>query len=170
MSFLDNIFGNSIDSQTVGQKVLTAYYNEASNFSEFTYPSYEAWMAFLVSRVDDIVTVIGDLVIGNSASTTIGEAENRVASLANQSGGQATIQEIVSAAGGRGDTVNWFEGAQDVISQTAQDAAQLAMDTAQNVGEGVISTTKLVKYLPWILGGAGVLYIYFNAKGFKLGR
>lgn len=164
MSFFDSIFGGTSTPGGVGSQVLQGFYDQASTFEGFDYPSYEAWLAFLVSRVSDIVTLIGELVISNSASTSINDAISRVKQLAEDSGGQASIPEIVAAAGGTGNTINWSSGVPEIISATVKDTAALAVETAQNVGLGVTSTLNLVKYLPWLLGGGAALYIFVLAK------
>ncbi len=163
MSFLDSIFGST--PETVGRDVLTGYYNEAINFPAFTHPSFDAWIAYLDSRINEnFALFIGELVESVSASSTVSQARERLAQLANSSGGEATIPQLTATAGGRGDTVNWMQGVQDVTVDTVEDVAQLATDTLQNVGEGVLGTMKLVKYLPWILGGAAALYVFVLAK------
>lgn len=151
--------------KSVGDDLLTAYFNEASKFPEFAYPSYDAWMAFLLSKVPDYVELIGELVLNNEASTSVDQARDRMVQLANESGGQASIPQIVQAAGGRGDTINWMSAVPEIASNTAIDLAETAGEIVQGVGTGILSTAKLAKYLPWILGGAAALYIAVVAKG-----
>jgi hypothetical protein len=148
---------------SVGESILRAYFDEAINFTAFGFSDFDAWITYQKSRVPEVVELIGELVISNSASTTVAQAENRVRDLANQSGGSATKPQIVRAAGGSGDTVNWFELVPEVASQSVQDV----VSTIQNVGEGVIGTVKLTKYLPWILLGAGALFIVTQGVSLK---
>lgn len=161
---LFDIFGNS--DKSTGNTVLTSYFNEAKNYPEFQFSDYDAWITWASSQIgSDFETFIGNLVNLNYASTTPSDSSVRLATLADQSGGQATIPQITSTAGGSGTTVNWVAGLPQIVADSAADAAVLAANVAQNVGTGVISTLSLVKYLPWILGGAGILYIYSLGKG-----
>lgn len=149
---------SSTDSTSVGLEILRAYYDEAKNYPEFTYKSFDEWLAAIRLKVSDIVTVIGDLVLQSSESTSVSQSKARVAYLANQSGGKATLPQIVSASGGTG-SVNISAAIPAVAKQSAKDVAKIA----QNVGTGVISSLNMLKYLPVILIGGGVLAIYFYA-------
>lgn len=170
MSLFD-IFSSNSDAD-VGNEVLQAYFYEAQKYPEFTYGSYEAWLTYMDAIVPDFAAFIGKLVNDNYASTTVDQAKDRVRQLANSSIGQAKIQNITAAAGGKGDQVNWAAGVPEIVGETAKDAAQYAVNTAQAVGQGVMSTTALLKYLPWILGAGAALYIVTVAKGHSkfLGR
>lgn len=165
LSGLFDIFSSGPSDADVGNQVLSAYYNEAANFPEFSgYPTYEAWTTWLDSQVPDFVTFIGNLVNMNVASTTPGDAATRLAQLANSSGGQANISAITSTAGGSGNTVNYMAAIPEVAEQTAVGVVTTAANVAANVGGGVLDTLNLAKYLPWILGAAAGLYIYTMAK------
>lgn len=153
-------FSSEESNVSVGEQVLKSYYNEAIKFPEFGFSSYEAWINSIKSKIPDYVELVGDLVIMNYASTSLEDSMDRAAQLANQSGGQASTQEIVMAAGGRGDTVNWSAGIPEITSG----AAETLTDTFENIGEGVLATGNMLKYLPWILGAAGALYVYTWAK------
>ncbi len=159
MSFLDSWFGGQSNA-VVGERVLREYFDEASNFSEFTHPSFEAWVSWLSARVPDFVDFIGELVNGNSASTSIDGAVERVRDLANTSAGQATIPQIVQSAGGSGDSVNWAAAIPEIASESVQDLGE----AVQNVGSGVLSTANMMKFLPVILLGGAALYIYVKAN------
>lgn len=162
MRFLD--FFSSSD-ESVGNEVLSSYYNEAIKFEGFQYDSYETWVSWLNSRVPDFVSFVGELVKSTSASQSVGDAVERVALLANSSKGMATIPQITQTSGGRGDTVNWAQGIPDIVGETLYDAGEAVITTAQNVGEGALSTLKLTKYLPYILVGGAALYLALLAKG-----
>ena len=162
-----------------GEKLLKAYFFEAQKFPEFTHPSFEAYVTFLKSRVPDIVETIGELVESNYRSTTVEQAETRMRILANQSGGKATIPQLVQTAGGSGDTINWWAAIPEVAQDTAIQAGSELLESAQefkegagDVWEGGVGTLKVMKYLPWILGGVAVLAIggYFIAAGSQTGR
>lgn len=157
-------FGGGDSNYDVGKEVLMAYFDEASNFSEFTFSSFEAWESWLNSRVPDLVAFVGELVKSNVAATTVGQAADRVANLANQSAGQATIPEIIKAAGGSGDTVNWWAGVPEVASGIAEDTVEVF----QEVGEGVIGS---LKYMPLIIAGVAIVgaWAYFSSVGSKHG-
>ena len=156
-------FTNSDES--VGKNMLEAYYDEASNFTAFTHGTFDAYLSWLNARVPDFPAFLGELVRLNYASTTEGDAIDRLVELANSSGGEATIPQITTAVGGRGDTVNWAAGVPEIAYETIEDASAQASEIAQNVGQGVLSTLNLTKYLPWILAGGAVLYIAVLAKG-----
>jgi len=157
---LFDFFSTSSDKD-VGTKVLKAYFDEASQFSDFNYGTYDAWLVYLNSKgVPDFDVFIGELVNANKAAISPDDAAYAVANLANSSGGKATNTQIVSAAGGKGDTINWSEAVPEITSQSAADL----LAATQNVGQGVLSTFKVAKYLPWILGAAGVIYIVMLAK------
>lgn len=160
MSIFD-FFSSTVSDKDAGTEVLKAYYDEASYFPEFTYGSYEAWLIWLNSMgIPNFDEFVGELVKANSASTTIAQAASRVADLANKSGGQATTSQIVSAAGGKGDTINWSQAIPEIGYVTG---SQL-VESAQNVGQGVLSTANLMRYMPWILGVGGTIYIIYLAK------
>lgn len=156
---LFDFFSSEQTPTSVGTEILRAYYDEAKNFSDFTYKSFDQWLAALKLKVSDITEVIGDLVLQSSASTTVSESKSRVAYLANQTGGKATIPQIVQASGGKGD-VNLSAAIPAVAKQSAKDIAKVA----QNVGQGVIGSLNMLKFLPVILIGGGVLAIYFYSS------
>ena len=157
--WFDNLFGGDTPS-SVGQKVLKAYFEEASKFPEFGFWNFEAWISSLNSKVENFPEFIGELVIANKASTSVEMAMDREAELANRTGGTATIAQITQTAGGRGDTINWAVAAPEIASESIQDVTNIA----QNVGRGVIGSLNMVKFLPIILLGAGALYIYVSAS------
>lgn len=162
MSFFD-FFGTASNKDT-GLDILHSFYDEAKNYVAFTYPDFDSWMSYLDSRVPNFAELIGELVLSNSASTTVDQAKSRLYQLANRSGGEASIPDITKTAGGSGDTINWLAAVPEVTIESVEDVAELA----QSVGQGVASTLNATKYLPWILGGAAVLYIAVMAgsKGF----
>lgn len=163
MSYLGSIFDGASD-EDVGTQLLSAYYNEAIKSPDFTYTTFDSWLTYLNSLVPDYASLIGGLVKGNSASTTIDQAQNRLMQLADASSGQASVSQITATAGGSGDTINYSAAIPEVALESATEAAQYAVQVAQDVGQGVSSTLSLVKYLPWILGGAAALYIFTMAK------
>ena len=167
MGWLDSIFGG-YGNKDVGNQVLEAYFDEAIKYPEFTYASYESWIAYLESRVPEFTDLIGELVNSNSASTTVGQAAERLYALANDSAGQATIPQITATSGGAGNTINWMAA----IPEIAQESGSQILTTVQNVGTGALATANMVKYLPWILGGAAVLYIgvFAKAQGGSIGK
>lgn len=158
-------FGSANDPVQVGRKVLTSYYDEASKFPDFGFQSYESWLTMLNNIDPEFEKFIGDLVLMNYASTSPEMSADSVRQLANMTGGTASVPQIVKASGGDPNTVNWSAALPEVAVETAQDVAVLAQEVAQSVGQGVTSTLKLTKYLPWILGGAAAIYIAVLAKG-----
>lgn len=159
MSLFD-FFGGGDSDKAVGEKILTAYFDEASKFPSFTHASLEAFLVWADSVIPDFAAFVGQLVKSNYASTTIDEAANRLVDLASQTSGTARLQDIVSAAGGQGNTVNWVGG----IPEIAAASGSQIVSAVQNVGTGVLSTANLMKYLPWILGAGAGLYIFTLAK------
>jgi len=158
-------FSSSEDSnKELGLSLLQSYFDEARNFSEFPYNDFSGWVSELNSKIPDFDVLLGELVKSNYASTTEGQAHNRVIDLANQSSGQATPQEIVGAAGGRGDSVNWLGGIPEIAMDTVSDAVSQTSEAFQNVGTGVFGTLNIMKYLPWILIGGGALFIWSNGS------
>lgn len=166
MGWFDSIFGGD-SNVDIGKRLLTAYYNEASQFSSFQHPSYDAFVAYLVARDPTFVEGLGDLVLGNYHSTSVGQAEDRMISLANQSEGTGTIGQLVQAAGGNGSTVNWWAMVPEATGDTISDLAAISTNVAQNVGTGVLGTLNMVRYLPFILIGGGALYLYLNSSMIK---
>lgn len=160
---LDWLTGGGSDD-SVGLEVLSAYFNEAVKYPEFSFSDYDSWIAWATAQVPDFQNFVGSLVNMNSASTTADQAATRLTALANNSGGQATLPQIVSSAGGNGDSINWAVAIPSIATQTTADVAAYAATVAQNVGTGVMGTLSLVQYLPWILGGAAALYIFTIAK------
>jgi hypothetical protein len=156
---LFDFFSGQTPEQT-GRDVLLSYFNEAKNFPEFQYKSLDQWISWLNSKVPAFPIVIGDLVIGNYASTTKSQAQSRVAMLANKSGGKATIPQIVQAAGGSGEKVNYYAAVPEVAKASGKELVSIAQD----VGAGVVGTLRLAKYLPVILLGAGAIAIYAYAS------
>ncbi|NJM09359.1 MAG: hypothetical protein HC883_00205 [Bdellovibrionaceae bacterium] len=165
MSLFDWFTGPS--DASVGREVLGAYFDKAVIFPEFGYSDFDTWLVHLESKVPGYVELIGELVKSNSASTTVSQAAERVALLGNQSGGLATVSQITQAAGGRGDTINWMAAIPEIAQDTLSDVADTASELAQNVGQGVLGTANMIKYLPWILGGAGALYLIVLGKSHR---
>lgn len=167
-----DIFSSDDSDSAVGKRVLQAYFDSAVSFPEFQFGDFDSWLTWLNSRVPSFDEVIGNLVKINYASTTEGQAQDRVALLANQTGGQANVSDITLAAGGKGDSVNWGAAIPEVGAQTVSDTIKYGTEVLQNTGTGVMSTLALVKYLPWILGGAAAIYIFSfgRTSGKKLGK
>lgn len=155
---LFNFFSSS--DKDVGGEVLQAYFDEAVKFPEFGFGTYDAWLISLQTKVSDILDVVGGLVNANSASTSVAQSKTRMAQLASDSGGQATIPQIVAASGGQGDTVNWMQAVPEIASDSIKDLGT----TVQTVGQGLLSTLSLTKYLPFILLGGVALYIGIVAQ------
>ena len=160
MSLFDFLTGGPSDKD-VGTQVLQAYFNEAVNFPEFTYGTYDAWLVYLNSQgIPDFDVFVGNLVNSNKASISPSDAAQAVADLANMTSGMASNTQIVATAGGRGNTVNLSQAIPDVAIQSATDLVK----ATQNVGQGILSTAKLMQYLPWILGIGGVIYLVAMGK------
>lgn len=151
-------FFSSNSDKDVGTKVLKAYFDEASNFSDFTYGTYDAWLTYVNSKgIPDFDVFVGELVNGNKASISADDAANAVADLANRSGGMATTTQIVSAAGGKGDTINWSQAVPEVAYETGSQIADA-------VGKSSAGALFLIRNWPWLLGGMGALYVIFLGK------
>lgn len=165
--------GDASSDQSNGTSILVMYFDEAKAYPDFHYSTPEEMIAAFNAKLggqDDVPTMLGNLVRINSASTTLSDAGKRLRDLANSSKGMATIPQIIGAAGGRGDTINWGRAIPEVASQTAVDLAKETAGIAQNVGTGVLDTLKLTKYLPIILLGAGALFLYQNKPWKKFSK
>ena len=157
-----DIFSSGPSDKDAGNQVLKAYFDEASKFPEFGFGDYDSWVTWLNQTFNgDFVSFIGNLVNMNYASESVSQAADQLTYLANASGGQATIPQITQNAGGSGDTVNYAAA----IPEVASGAASTLVSTAENVGQGIISTGKMIKYLPWILGIGAAIYLYSSGKG-----
>jgi hypothetical protein len=100
----------------------------------------------------------------NSYSTSEGSAKSRLVDLARKSEGTASLSQIISAAGGAGDTINFYQAIPTITQETGAEFVQQGAQAFQNVGAGVLSGANLLKYLPWILGAGAVLYVYTVAS------
>ena len=161
-----DFFSSSTDvsaDRADGMMLLEAYYNTAASFADFGYSSFADFLAW-IERGSTVATDIGELVRMNNMSTTLDEAKSRLTDLASKSRGKATASEIVRAAGGTGDTVNWYAAAPAIAEDVAETAVETAGEVLSNVGTGVLGTLKLVKYLPYVAVGVGALYLYLQAK------
>lgn len=156
-------FSSEEADEVVGQRLLSAYYNQAINFPEFPWTSFDLWLAHLNSKVPEFDKLVGELVKMNYASTTEAQAQDRLVELANQSAGEASPSQIVAVAGGKGDSINWSAAIPEIASESAADVTAVV----QNVGKGVLGTLNMTKYLPWILLGAGALFIYTQGGAIK---
>lgn len=160
--------GDASGDRDSGLSLLRAYFNTAKLFSSFGYPSFDAFITYAESKVPNFATNVGELVRMNKYSTTESEAQNRLTDLANKSQGKASLSQIIGAAGGTGDTVNWTAVVPDVAVEVGQNVVTTGSEILQNVGTGVVSTLNLVKYLPWILGGVGIVAALYYANKLKV--
>lgn len=144
----------------IGLQVLQSYYDEAQGLSEFKYGSFDEFVNYLESKVPGYVQNIGDLVVMNSASTTVDGAKSRVADLARQSHGAANVSAIVQAAGGTGDSINWYTAIPDIAVGTGKDLVAAAVKKAGSLTEGISGTFGLLKYMPVILLAGGALFLW----------
>lgn len=169
---LFDFFASGPSDKDVGHEVLRAYFEEASKFPEFGYTDFDSWLVFLQSRVPDILELVGGLVNANAASTTVSGSAERMAQLGNESGGQATIPQLVAVAGGKGDSINWAQAVPEIAVETLSDVGSEAYTLSKNIKSGVLDTANMVKYLPWILGGAGILFImgWSRSSGAEIGK
>ena len=174
-----SLFGSTTPADA-GATILQAYFNAASQFSTFEYPDYGSWMDYInvdLNQGPDFASDVGNLVLNNSASTTIGQATDRVVALANSSSGDASPSDIIGTAGGVGSSYspNILAAIPAVATSTATQIATGAVTGAEAVGNLAINTAKgavstvnilasLMNYLPIILVGAGALYLYSMRK------
>lgn len=149
--------------EKIGQEVLMAYFNEAKNYSEFLTKNYKDFISSVNKKVPNFEGLVGELVQKNYASTSKAQAMSRLAMLANKSAGRATLPQIVQAAGGSGDTVNYVAAIPSVAKEGLKDVGRGAVAVGEGVkavGQGVVSTLKLGGYLPVILLGFGAIVVY----------
>jgi hypothetical protein len=169
MSFW-NPFAEDSD-QKVGDDIMLAFFDEAVNYPGFQYSDYTTWITATTGYDPTFVSGLGQLVKSNYASTSVSGAIDRVRELAATSQGMAKPQQIIMTAGTSGG-VNWAAAIPEVGYETVKDVATQATEIAQDIGQGTLSTLKLVKYLPIILLGAGAIYLVVMARttGGSLGR
>jgi hypothetical protein len=161
------------DDRTVGLRVLTAYYNEASQYpSTFPYTTFNDFLAW-AELGSALATDIGTLIRQTSSNFTNSESQATasVVALADQSQGQASQGNIMQAAGGQSN-INWSSAAPVLALDIASATGTQALSVAQNVGTGALGTLNLLKYLPWIVLGYGALYVFSFGKssGGSLGK
>lgn len=146
----------------IGSRVLQSYFAAAKMFSNFAFGTFEEFAKYLNSKAGyDFVSHVGEVIRDNYASTDESDAMARLNDLASKSQGAATVVQIMQAAGGSGTSVNWSAG----LPEIAANAGAEFVSVAENVGAGLLSTANAVKYLPYILGAAAVLFIVVKAKG-----
>ncbi len=153
---------------SIGEEILQAYYYEAVQFESFlqSFPSYEAFVEW-GERATTLRFDMGELVQNTSLTNSKESAISRVQDLARKSFGQAKQGDIIRAAGGSGNEINWFVFVPAVSQDVAEGVLKEGLDIAQSIGTGVTSSLKMLKYLPFILVGAGALWIGFNSKSFS---
>ena len=158
---LTDIFSSSsvLDDRANGLILMQAFYDKAQSF-QIPYASFDAYLTDAEKKVPEFAANLGELVRINSLSTDMTSAVTRMQDLAVKSKGLASLSAQVMAAGGTGDTVNWSE----LLPSVAGDVASTGLNVLENVGHGVLGTLNLVKYLPWILGGAAILYFVISKK------
>jgi hypothetical protein len=161
-----------------GDLILKAYYDQASTYPGFQYSDYATFQAYFEGVDPGFTTDLGALVRMNYASTTVGQAQDREIALATASQGTANISDIIAAAGGKGDTINWAVAIPVITAEsgaTAAAAVETAVTTAANVvtsaAEGAVSTANMLadilKYLPYVAVGGGVIFLWVLLKNRK---
>lgn len=157
-------FSSSSSDRELGLSLLRSYFNTSKAYSSFNYASFEDFLSWAESRVENFATNVGELVRMNVYSTSESEAENRLKDLANKSKGLASLSQIIAAAGGSGSTVNWSAVLPDVAAETGQGVITQASEVLQSAGTGVLGTLNLIKYLPWFVVGGGLIYLAIIAS------
>ena len=162
-------FSSEPSDHDLGLKVVTAYATEALKYPEFKFSSVDEFITDATSKISDYLETVGSLVKANVASISQDDAVNSVIALADKSRGQASLSQIVMAAGGHGDTINYWQAVPEVAEETATDIVKETKEVLQDVGTGALATLKLTKYLPWVLGVGGLLYLFKSdlLKGLK---
>lgn len=163
-SFSDLWGGDESSDRELGIELLRTYYEAARIHPGMVHSSFDAFLSSSESIVPQYADLIGELVKSNKYSTSVSEAKNRLIDLATKSKGTAALQQIVQAAGGSGDTVNWTGIIPDLSKDVATEVMTEAGEFLQNTGTGVMSTLNLVRYLPWIVGGAAIIYLVIVAS------
>lgn len=160
---------DEISDYDLGLKIAMAYGDEAGKYSESKYRSGDEFVEYAVSKIPDYLETIGSLVKANVASISQSDAIEGVIRLAKRSKGQASLPQVVTAAGGHGDTINLWQAVPEIATETAKDIVEETSEVVQAVGTGALATLKLTKYLPIILGIGGAIY-FFGDKLFKKRR
>lgn len=168
MSWFSSLFGSDTHEE-VGNQVLTAYYEAAFEFDIFRekYPSYGDFLTW-AERATTLRKDIGELIENTKLTNSVSSAISRAQDLAFKSMGQAAQGDIIRAAGGTGDSINWTVFIPEVSADIAVGVGEEALDIAQNIGTGVTGTLKLTKYLPYIALGAGAFLLWsYSGSVFK---
>lgn len=168
-----DIFSSKDDSsgdRAAGERILKAYYEKAILYpTNFKFSTFKAFVDSLEGKIPGYTASVGELVRINWRSTDESSAIKRVIDLADRSKGSAHLSQIISTAG-MGKDVRWVAGTSQIAAETIKDAAQKGVETLSSVGTGLISTVKLTRYLPIIIG-AGVLvavYAFSNSTSKKI--
>jgi hypothetical protein len=159
-----------------GLTLLTTYFTAASQFTNFPYPDIATFQSYCETLVPGFTANLGELVRLNSASTTLGQAEDRLTALATNNQGNwpsspagLNLSQMTGAAGGMGDSVNWQLAIPTVAAQTVAQVASGAVSAVSAVGSGILSAGStaiaLIQYLPYIALGGAALYIFTIAGG-----
>ena len=153
-------FSSELSDHDLGLKIATAYADRALNYPDFDFSSADEFIEDAETKIPDYLETIGSLVKANVASISQSDAVNNVIKLADASKGHASLSQVVMAAGGHGDTINLWQAVPEVVTETTKEIVKQAGEVAQAVGTGTLATLKLTKYLPWILGIGGALYLF----------
>lgn len=159
-------------NRELGLSLLRSYFDTAKTYPSFTFSSFDQFLSNAESKVENFATNVGELVKMNVYSTSESEARSRLSDLAKKSQGLASLSQIIAAAGGSGNTVNWSAVVPEVTAEASQGVLQAGSEFLQNTGAGVLSTLNLVKYLPWFVVGGGLIYLVIIASkhGASTGR
>ena len=153
-----------------GVRLFTAYFDEASKYPAFSskYSSIDDYLSHL--EKGDAVTTAGSILRNSNLSTDENDSVARLIELANSHKGEALDSVVLQTIGGHYDTLKAGAFVSAAGGQLVEDIGAKAVEVAsgitditQNVGAGLLSTGKVLRYLPWVLGAAGIIYIASNA-------
>lgn len=158
-----------------GQELLRAYYDAVKEFNDI-FPTFESFMAKLKSVQGNafVDEFLGMAVRFNKDHVSMDKAKELLETIAYETGGQipANPQSVFAKV------INEYAADPSVVRvviqnfvpltwDVAQQAVATAVDVSQNVGSGVLDTARMLKFLPYILLGAGALYIVSRGAGAK---
>lgn len=158
-----------------GQELLKAYYEAVSQFND-TFPTFESFMSKLKSVQGNafVDEFLGMALRFNKDHIDMDKAKELLETIAYETGGQvpanpqSTFSKVLNEYTANPSVLRVvIENFVPLSLDIAQQTAQTAVDTAQNVGAGALGTLNMLKYLPYLLIGAGIIYIVSSQAGGK---
>jgi hypothetical protein len=176
-SILGTLFGYSeSDDLPNGTQLLTAYFNEATNYpANFTYDNAADFMTAMNATGGagyDFVSLLGETLRNAEAAMSMSSSTAAIVALADSSQGTATGSQMINAVGGEGtNSINLAMAVPTVAAQTATQIATTAATAVEAVGTGALTALNWIQYWPYIAGGVALfaVYIFMKSEGKQVG-